>query len=192
MNLNGLLKVISIVYNYTLIIQLRDTIEKQQAILSHFQGYIQNRCDGCEYVIINLAMECAQENSEVVALRAKLFSPLNMTERVFDSIRKWIQVTGSIVVRGLRVYPERDCALIIDEFWSPLNCDHTSATTISTSSSVDYPREQHWSAVTEVLAIIGFVGCGILLVIVLLLALYVGYQRYKNNCQKAQRLRYVH
>ena len=172
--------------------QLRDTIEKQQAILSHFQRYIQNRY---EYMISNLAMHCAQENSEVVALRAKLFSPLNMTERVFDSIREWIQihsVTGSIVVQGLRVYPERDCALIIDEFGSPLNCDHASATTISTSSSADYPREQHWSAVTEALAIIGFVGCGILLVIVFLLALYVGYQRYKKNCQKAQRLRYVH
>ena len=158
--------------------QLSDTIEKQQAFLSHFQGYIQRRCDRC-YVITNLAMECAQENSEVVALRAKLFSPLNMTERVFDSIREWIQihsVTGSIVVQGLRVYPERDCALIIDEFGSPLNCDHASATI----------------SVTEALAIIGFVGCGILIMIVLLLALYIGYQRYKENCQKAQRLRYVH
>ena len=158
-------------------------------------------------MITNLAMQCAQENSEVVVLRAKLFSPLNMTKRVFDSIREWIQihsVTGSIVVQGLRVYPERDCALIIDEFGSPLNCDHISATTISTSSaskppitptvtvSVDHPQEQHRSAVIEALAIIGFVGCGILIVIVLLLALYVGYQRYKKNCQKAQRLRYVH
>ena len=130
-------------------------------------------------MITNLAMQCAQENSEVVALRAKLFSPLNMTERVFDSIRKWIQVTGSIVVRGLRVYPERDCALIINEFGSPLNCDHTSATTISTSSTS-----------IEALAIIGFVACGILLMIVFLLVLYVGYQRYKKNCQKAQRLWY--
>ena len=159
--------------------QLSDTIEKQQAILSHFQEHIQNRCDRCEYTITNLAMECAQENSEMVVLRAKLFSPLNMTERVFDSIREWIQihsVTGSIVVQGLRVYPERDCALIIDEFGPPLNCYHAS---ISTSSS----------AVTEALAIIGFVGCGILIVIVLLLALYVGHQRYKKNCQKAQRLR---
>ena len=79
-------------------------------------------------MITNLAMECAQENSEVVALRAKLFSPLNMTERVFDSIREWIQihsVAGSIMVQGLRVYPERDCTLIIEEFGSPLNCDHT-------------------------------------------------------------------
>ena len=88
MNLNGLrlytqgnFHCLQYYYN---IIQLSDTIEKQQAILSHFQGYIQNRCDRCEYMITNLAMQCAQENSEVVALRAKLFSPL--TDKLIDKL----------------------------------------------------------------------------------------------------------
>ena len=175
--------------------------------MSHFQGHIQNTCDRCEYTISNQAIECSQESNTVVVLRAELFSPLNITECVFDSIRAWIQIhsmTGSIVVQGLRLYPEKDCALVVEEFGSPLNCYQTSATTSHTRSTskqpiipiistvtADHPLERHPSPVTEALAITGFLGCGILIVIVLLLVLCVGYQHYKMNCQKAQRLRYV-
>jgi hypothetical protein len=150
-------------------------------------------------------MECAHENNEVVVLRAELFSPLNnnMSKRVLDSIREWIHIhstTGSIVVQGLRLYPVRDCALIVEEFGSPLNCYHTSTTTSSTTRhpftraistvSADQPRERRPDdAVTEALAIIGFLGCGFLAVIVLLLVLYVGYQRYKKNYRRIQGLR---
>jgi hypothetical protein len=145
-------------------------------------------------------MECAKENNEVVVLRAELFSPLNnnMSQYILDSIREWIQI-HSIVVQGLRLYPVRDCALTVEALTSPLNCYPTSTTTtIGTSSTskhpitvtADQPRERHPNdVVTEALAIIGFLGCGIFAVIVLLLALYVGYQRYKNNYRSIQGLR---
>ena len=176
--------------------QLHDAVEKQQAILSHFQGHIQNSCDGCEYSTTNQAMECTHENNEVVLLRAELFSPPNITEHVLNSLRSWIHIHstgGSIVVQGLRLYPERDCPLIVESFGSPSNCYQTSPATSSSSTQIistgDHPQERSPNAVTEGLAIIGLLGCGILTVIVLVLVLYVGYQRYKKNCQKSQRLR---
>ena len=163
--------------------------------MNHLHGHIQNTCNGCEYTITNQAIECADENNDIVILRTELFSPPNITmERVLDSIRSWIihSTTRSIVVEGLRIYLKRDCSLIVESFGSPFNCYQTSSSTITSRqpaiSTADQPRP---NTLTEVLAITGFLGCGILIVIILLLVLYVGYQRYKRNCQKAQRLRYV-
>ena len=144
--------------------------------MNNFQEHIQNTCDECEYATTNQAMECASENNEVVVLRAELFSPPNMTERVIDSIRLWIHVhstSESIVVQALRLYPESGCSLIVESFASPLICHQISTT-----------RERSPDTVTEVLAVIGFLGCAILITILLLLVLYIGYQHYKKNCQK--------
>ena len=157
--------------------------------MNHLHGHVQNTCNGCEYTITNPAIECADENNDIVILRTELFSPPNMTENALDSIRSWIHIhstTGSIVVQGLRLYLKRDCSLIVESFGSPLNCYQTSAPTIISSTP---PREQRPNTLTEVLAITGFLVCGILIIIVLLLVLYVGYQHYKKNSQKAQRLR---
>ena len=174
-----------------LCIQLHDTIEKQQVILNHLHGHIQNICNGCEYTTSNPAIECTDENSDIVILRTELFSPPNMTENALDSIRSWIHIhstTGSIAVQGLRLelYLKRDCSLIVESFGSPFNCYQTSAPTIISSTPL---LEQHPNTLTEVLAITGFLVCGILIVIVFLLVLYVGYQHYKKNSQRAQRLR---
>lgn len=162
--------------------------------MNHLRRYIQDTCNGCEYTMINQAIECADENSDIVILRTELFSPPNnMTENALDSIRSWIHIhstTGSIVVQGLRLYLKRDCSLIVESFGSPFNCYQTSASTITsrepTISTADQP---HPNTMTEVLTITGFLMCGILIIIVLLLVFYVGYQHYKKNSQKAQRLR---
>ena len=150
--------------------------------MNNFQEHIQNTCDECEYATTNQAMECASENNEVVVLRAELFSLPNMTERVIDSIRLWIHIhstSESIVVQALRLYPESGCSLIVESFASPLICHQISTTTIT--STVVQPRERSPDTVTEVLAVIGFLGCAILITVLLLLVLYIGYQHYKKN-----------
>ena len=187
---------------HCLCIQSQNTTEKWQAILNHLQEHIQNTCDGCEYTTTNQVMECADKNNETVTLRAELFSLSNMTEHILESIRLWIythSTTRSIVVQGLSLYLETDCSLTIKSFDSPLNCLQASAPTLSSSSNppvthtstvtTDQPQKRHPSTVIEVLAITGFLGCGILIMIILLLVLYIACKHYKESSQKAQRLR---
>ena len=92
---------------------------------------IQNTCDGCEYTTTNQAIECTDENNDIVKLRARLFSPSNMTEQILNSIKSWITHTRSIEVQGIRLHLESNCSLVIESLESPIYCYQTSILTIS-------------------------------------------------------------
>lgn len=62
---------------------------------------------------------------------------------------------------------------------------HTPCITPGTSGQ---PQERRLNTVAETLAIIAFLGCGILVGIVLVLTLYIAYKRYKEFL-KAESLR---
>ena len=135
-------------------------------------------------------MECADENNDIVKLRARLFSPSNMTERVLNSVKSWITNTRSIEVQGIRFHLESNCSLVIESLESPFYCRYkttSSGQPVTHTSTIGGPHERP-NTVAEAMAIIAFVGCGILVVIVLMLMLYIAYKRYRSNYQKALRL----
>lgn len=163
----------------SIILQLENTNEKLQAILELFHENVQILCysNGCEFATTDQDISCPVQDTNVVMLRAKLFTTPNMFEGILDSIEEWTAHTSSIRVQGLRLYFTTNCPITVESLDSPLlNC-YSAAT----------PRTR----IVEALAIIAFVGCGILTVAVVLLMVYIAYRRYTAHNHKTQIRYYI-
>lgn len=146
--------------------------------MDKFHENVQTPCNGCEFAITDQDLRCSEQDANVVTLRAKLFSIPNLSERVLNSAEVWTAHTSSLRVQGLKLYFMTNCPIAVESIDSPLlNCYQSDATT-------SQPRVRN--TVVEYLAIIAFVGCGILTVAVVLLMVYIAYRRYKTHNHKTQ------